>query len=967
MLMPVMALLLGNVSGESFLATPAPQFGAAQDHSAVATDGARYLVVWHDHRNGEQGSVWGRFVSAAGTREATEFDVLTTPGHKELGDVEFDGTQFFVALHFNGVVLQRVTPAGRTLDPVGIQVATDWSVSGPLRLATNGATTVVVWAENRSPLTEIRAARVTREGVVLDPGGVVVHSSMMAEVSQPDVAFDGTDFVVSYAEAPRSLFLVRLTPALSVKAPGPQLIHTAAAGELYAPRLNCAAGPAVVSFLLGADYHQLRPYVVQGQPGATPVQLSMDRVHKYYTPVELQLAGTNYLAAWAQPDDSTLRATRLTPALVPSDPGGRVLAMDVGGRGYGLAVGPGGAALIGWQAGDRERVLKGVLPAGAMSLSGIEPVTEVAASQTDPSLAVVGSTSLHTWLTPRLPDGVMVQLAARSVASTTVVDVTSPTSSATAPSIAASDTEALVTWMSGGSILARRYSLAGVALDAQPLSICPSSSDSSYDPIVAFDGAQFVIGFLREPHPKTLRVATVSRAGVVGMSCGQPVTTMAPNTDYRRFRVAAAAGTTVFVWEERDPSWDPSVRVVRTRGATAVDMTPLRFAPGIGEDPDVAWSGNDFVVAWSDGRRVYADVRVTRLPPTGAPPFPNGLVVSALDVHQRSPRLAFDGRRALLVWVDQRTGQDDLRGAFLPMDLSPSTDDFVIAASLDPENGAQVGVASPGRFVVAYTRFDRTPGISALRSAVRDVVSLEPGEACLADGECPSGFCVDGVCCESACGGGASDCQACSVAAGAPSNGVCSVLPAATVCRAAASSCDVAEVCDGSSRTCGADLLGADGLACNDGAGQCRAGVCRTDAAPRFTSPVSVALTCGERWRYSSAGRPTVSGQGPFTFSARNASGGELPDDFLIDPMTGELSWQTRRDSPATLLVELRVDGPAGHDTQVVQLDVECQLREHRVGCAVGLHGPLVLAALFVLRRRRRVPHPWVLEDMTDR
>lgn len=48
------------------------------------------------------------------------------------------------------------------------------------------------------------------------------------------------------------------------------------------------------------------------------------------------------------------------------------------------------------------------------------------------------------------------------------------------------------------------------------------------------------------------------------------------------------------------------------------------------------------------------------------------------------------------------------------------------------------------------------------------------GGGCGSDDECHTGFCVDGVCCDSTCGGGEpSDCMACSVAAGAMTDGFC--------------------------------------------------------------------------------------------------------------------------------------------------------------------------------------------------
>ena len=55
------------------------------------------------------------------------------------------------------------------------------------------------------------------------------------------------------------------------------------------------------------------------------------------------------------------------------------------------------------------------------------------------------------------------------------------------------------------------------------------------------------------------------------------------------------------------------------------------------------------------------------------------------------------------------------------------------------------------------------------------VLRLANGSACGGASQCSSGFCSDGVCCDQPCSGG---CDACSVAAGGSSNGVCTVRAA---------------------------------------------------------------------------------------------------------------------------------------------------------------------------------------------
>ena len=89
------------------------------------------------------------------------------------------------------------------------------------------------------------------------------------------------------------------------------------------------------------------------------------------------------------------------------------------------------------------------------------------------------------------------------------------------------------------------------------------------------------------------------------------------------------------------------------------------------------------------------------------------------------------------------------------------------------------------------------------------------GSACTTAGECGSGFCVDGYCCDTACGGGStSDCQACSVTAGAAENGTCAPIPTGSICRTSGGVCDVAEACDGTSTACPSDAKVASSTTC---------------------------------------------------------------------------------------------------------------------------------------------------------
>lgn len=121
--------------------------------------------------------------------------------------------------------------------------------------------------------------------------------------------------------------------------------------------------------------------------------------------------------------------------------------------------------------------------------------------------------------------------------------------------------------------------------------------------------------------------------------------------------------------------------------------------------------------------------------------------------------------------------------------------------------------------VCKLVQADTSPKLQTVYDCV--VVPQDNGAACRSPRECKSGFCVDGVCCDTACGGGAVDCQACSKAAGGSGDGTCQKSAAGTVCRSAAGPCDVAETCSGTSEVCPADKLRSRSYTCRTAAGPC--------------------------------------------------------------------------------------------------------------------------------------------------
>jgi len=164
--------------------------------------------------------------------------------------------------------------------------------------------------------------------------------------------------------------------------------------------------------------------------------------------------------------------------------------------------------------------------------------------------------------------------------------------------------------------------------------------------------------------------------------------------------------------------------------------------------------------------------------------------------------------------------------------------------------------------------------------------AVSDGGSCAADAECLNGHCADGVCCDTACD---AECQACSVAAGAPSDGVCAPISGAAcddgdactdgdscvsgACQGeiigcpAPAECHEAGACDPATGTCDSPAS-PDGSACAKGT--CQSGEC----APSGTGGAGGATITGSGASAGSGGDGASAGSGGGSSSGGGQSGG---------------------------------------------------------------------------------------------
>lgn len=238
---------------------------------SLASNGEGTLLVWQDHRSGNQDIYASRLSQEGTVLDPGGFPVTAAPANEQEPGVTFDGTNYTVTWKSGGIAAARVSPLGAVLDPAGIPVA--GTGANARAAAFDGTNTIVIWNRQLSDWRqEVRATRVSPAGVNLDPAGVEINpnslgylalargstgllaawdeapvpedwahvygirlngapapvgaklilSNKLAAKIEPGVAFDGQNYVVAWADersAANGIYGVRVTPSGEVLDP----------------------------------------------------------------------------------------------------------------------------------------------------------------------------------------------------------------------------------------------------------------------------------------------------------------------------------------------------------------------------------------------------------------------------------------------------------------------------------------------------------------------------------------------------------------------------------------------------------------------------------------------------------------------------------------------------------------------------------------------------------------------------
>lgn len=175
-----------------------------QTTASVAFDGTNFLVVWEDERINTQRDLFATRVSQQGEiLDPIGIPICTSPSVQSDANVAWGGQNYLVVWQDwrdgNWAIYgARVDAEGNVLDPDGFLIAggSEWALYPAV--ASDGTDFFVVWSYDKLGTSyDIYGTRITPDGEVLDPGGILVCATYIFELS-PSIAYNGSIFLVTW-------------------------------------------------------------------------------------------------------------------------------------------------------------------------------------------------------------------------------------------------------------------------------------------------------------------------------------------------------------------------------------------------------------------------------------------------------------------------------------------------------------------------------------------------------------------------------------------------------------------------------------------------------------------------------------------------------------------------------------------------------------------------------------------------
>ena len=649
-----------------------------QSQPSVAFDGTNYLVVWQDYRNRNY-DIYGARVSPAGeVLDLDGFVISTALDNQSYPAVAFCETCYLIVwqdergVGYPDIYGARVSPEGVVLDPDGIAIATGISEQEYPSVASDSANYLVVWqgwGTNPSSNEVIYGARVNQAGIVLDPNGFAISSDSDTNGQWlPSVAFDGTNYLVVWLD------------------------FRNVDNDIYGARVN-------------------QDGVVLDTNG-----IAICTAPEYQWPFSITFDGTNYFVVWDDGRNDDVYGARVNQSGIVLDTNGILIFVVTGDEPHPVVAFDGTNYLVVFENepifhydifGTRVNQSGVVLDTNGIAISSIK-----ANLQKEPCAAFDGTNYLVVWEDERSDDyhiyGARVNQMG-VVLDTISIPISTVSGGQFSPSVAFDGVNYLVVWSdyrngTTPDIYGARVNQDGMILDPNGIAISTAINEQGF-PSLAFDGNNYLIVWHdKRSGYEDIYGARVNQTGVVLDPNGIAICTA---VSLQRYPSVAYDGTNYLVaWQDsRGTSDIYGARV--SQAGMVLDTIGIAISTAIRWQwyPSVAFDGTNYFVVWEDGRNwpLPDDIYGARVSQSGAVLDTNGIAISTSVNYESHPCIVFDGMDYLVVWEDGV----DLTGALINTS-GVVIDSFKVSTQFGEQRSPALAHGDGNNFLITYSSWTGT-------------------------------------------------------------------------------------------------------------------------------------------------------------------------------------------------------------------------------------------------------------------
>jgi hypothetical protein len=531
-----------------------------------------------------------------------------------------------------------------TLDPIiSAEVAIDTQVNGSTgansafpAVAFDGTNYLVVWADQRLSRDEdIFATRVSQTGAILSTTGITVGATAGRQL-HPTVAFAGTQYVVAWEDGKVAGGTEADIAAARVSTAGvvTQLGHIAASAQNETdPKLAGNGNNALLVWDNAGDIHAS---LFNGTTFGGAINVTADAAVQSSPAVTAQ-PGANYLVAYSEGPTATadLRGAFVTSAGAIS--GAAFSISAAAGRQYDPAAAFDGTNyVVAWTNNSVGINLFGarVSPAGA-----------VLDTRTEGATLNVGGISISSAAGNQELEGLACKPGA-----------------------------CMVVWQESRNSATTSFDIFGQLLTVSPALansgvevIVSSATRPQFVPAVATNNTDFFAVWqdARDTNTNTVFGARITAAGAVSDPGGIMLVT--GNNRETAPAIGRAGGTFGVFWTD-SRNYGTDIELTRFSGATKLDATArvVSNATFAQASPAVTTSAGNFFAVWNDSRGgVDRDIFGARVNSSGTVLDPAGIAITTETGDQLVPDIATSGTVSLVAWEDRHSGNFDIIGALV--------------------------------------------------------------------------------------------------------------------------------------------------------------------------------------------------------------------------------------------------------------------------------------------------------------